>query len=230
MKSMLRILTVILAVVSAGVAAHAQEEEYKFDIGAGVGMSGYLGDVNHSNLFRRPGFVGQLSFRYLIDTRWAIRGLFTTSTIKGNTADTKMVLPDGMHYSFSSQLYDLGARAEFNFFGYGIGETYKRLRRWSPYLSLGLGATVASPGGGGVFACMSVPMAFGVKFKVMPRLNLAAEFCMTYLVGDRADGRNLTDLYQIKSTFLKNNDWNSNLTISISYEFGKRCVTCHYVD
>ena len=40
----------------------------------------------------------------------------------------------------------------------------------------------------------------------------------------------LTDLYQIKSSFLKNTDWYSTLTFSISYEFGRRCVTCHRID
>ncbi len=233
-SSILHSLTVAVTLLAALMAgsgrAHAQEEEYKFDLGIGLGMSGYLGDVNYSNMFRRPGFAGQISFRYLADSRWAIRGVLTTASISGNTADTSMQLPDGQHYSFTSQIYDLGARAEFNFFGYGIGETYKRLRRWSPYLALGLGATLSAPGGGNAFAAMSVPMAFGVKFKLRPRWNLATEFCMTWLLGDKADGRDLSDLYGIKSTFLKNNDWHSNLMVSISYEFGKRCVTCHYVD
>lgn len=216
--------------LAGGNSAVAQDADYKFDIGVGLGMSGYLGDVNYSNMFRHPGFAGQLSFRYIADTRWTIRGVFTGASISGNTADTSMQLPGGESYSFTSQVYDLGTRAEFNFFGYGIGETYKRLRRWSPYLALGLGATVCAPGGGGVFVAMSVPMAAGVKFKMKPRWNLAAEFCMTWLLGDKADGKHLTDLYGIKSTFLKNNDWHSNITVSISYEFGERCATCHYVD
>ncbi|MDE7387996.1 MAG: outer membrane beta-barrel protein [Muribaculaceae bacterium] len=215
-----------LAASAAGFRAYAQEEEYKFDLGIGAGMSGYLGDVNYSNMFRRPGFAAQVAFRYLPDVRWAIRGVFTTASISGNTADSNMQLPGDAVYSFTSQVYDLGCRGEFNFFPYGIGETYKRLRRWTPYLALGIGATLATPGGGSPFVTMSLPMAFGLKLKLRPRLNLAAEFCMTYLLGDRAD--NLSDLYQIKSTFLKNNDWHSNLMIGISYEFGKRCVTCHY--
>ncbi len=72
------VLVMIVALVSSGATEmRAQDETYRFDLGAGVGMSGYLGDVNRSNMFRRPGFVAQLSFRYLIDTRWAIRTLFT---------------------------------------------------------------------------------------------------------------------------------------------------------
>ena len=207
---------------------HAQEETYRFDIGAGIGMSGYLGDVNESNMFKHPGFAGQLSFRYLFDTRWAIRTLLTTASLSGNSTDFDMVFPGGEQYSFKSQIYDLGVRGEFNFFAYGIGETYKRLRRWTPYLAVGVGLTMASANG--TFAAMTIPMAFGVKFKVRPRLNLMAEFAMTKAFGDHLDDKQISDLYQIKSSFLKNTDWYSTIMISISYEFGKRCATCHYVD
>ena len=38
------------------------------------------------------------------------------------------------------------------------------------------------------------------------------------------------DLNNISSSFLKNTDWYSQIAFSITYEFGKRCETCHYVD
>jgi hypothetical protein len=53
---------------------------------------------------------------------------------------------------------------------------------------------------------------------------------MTKVLGDKVDGENINDLYQIKSSVLKNTDWYSTLTFSITYEFGERCETCHYVD
>lgn len=53
---------------------------------------------------------------------------------------------------------------------------------------------------------------------------------MTKIVGDKADGAVLSDPYLIKSSFLKNTDWYSTLVLSISYEFGKRCVACHRID
>nr|WP_302064290.1 hypothetical protein [uncultured Duncaniella sp.] len=37
--------------------ATAQPETYRFDLGAGIGMSGYLGDANESNLLSHPGFA-----------------------------------------------------------------------------------------------------------------------------------------------------------------------------
>lgn len=211
--------------------AQTQEsvEEYKFDIGAGIGMSGYLGDANESNMFAHPGVAFNATFRYLINSRWAIRGMLTGVSLSGSTADMDNVLPEGKVYDFKSSVYDLGARAEFNFFNYGIGETYKRLTRISPYLSLGLGVAMSSSGGDTSVA-MSLPMGFGVKYKLRPRLNLGLEFSMTKVFGDKVDSSELTDLYQIKSSFLKNTDWYSSLMFTVTYEFGKRCVTCHRID
>lgn len=224
------LLVMALALVKSPVAVWAQEDDtYKFDIGAGAGMSGYLGDANESNMYKHPGFTGNLSFRYLANSRFAIRGLLSASTLSGNTADWDNVLPDGQQYSFSSWVYDLQARAEFNFFAFGIGETYKRLRRWTPYLTLGIGCALSSSGGS-TAAAFSLPMGAGIKFKVTRRFNLALEFAMTKVFGDHVDGPDLSDLYTIKSSFFKNTDWYSTLAVSFSYEFGPRCVVCHRID
>lgn len=204
-------------------------ESYKFDLGAGIGMSGYLGDANESNLFKHPGFAANIGGRYLFDSRWAVRTQLGMQTLSGNTADFSNVLPDGRQYSFKSTAYDLGFRGECNFFGYGIGETYKRLRRWTPFLSVGIGMTMSSTPDGSFFA-LNIPMGVGIKYKFKPRWNLIAEFSMTKVFGDKVDSAELTDLYQIKSSFLKNTDWYSSLTVGITYEFGARCVTCHRID
>ena len=198
-------------------------------MGVGLGMSGYLGEANESNLFAHPGVGLNASFRYLLNTRWAFRGLLTAASLSGSTAGMTNVLPGEAVYDFKSWVYDLGARAEFNFFNYGIGERYKRLSRVSPYLSLGLGVVMSSVGGE-TFVAMGIPMGFGVKFKAKPRVNLGLEFTMTKVFGDNLDGRELADLYLIKSSFLKNTDWYATLMFSVSYEFGKRCVTCHRID
>lgn len=218
-------LMLTLALASA-TRACAQEETYKFDLGAGIGMSGYLGDVNQSNMFRNPGFAVQAGFRYLIDTRWALRAVLTGAGLRGNSAQFANKFPDAADHKFTSTIYGLDCRGEFNFLPYGIGETFKRLKRWTPYLALGLGGVV-SASDGKTYGALTLPMAFGFKFKLRPRLNMAAEFCMTKTFGDKLDG-NLSDLQGIKSDLIKNTDWHSNIIVSLTYEFGKRCSTCHY--
>lgn len=210
------------------VTINAQEAAYKFDMGASLGMSGYLGDANRSNLFSHPGFTGGVLFRYLVNTRWAIRGTASAATLSGDSADMTNVFPGGETYSFSSTAYTLDGRAEFNFFNYGIGETYRKLSRWSPYLSLGLGLNVASCEG--THAAFCIPMGAGVKYKINPRLNLALDWTMCKVFGDNVDGTVLDDVYGIKSTFVKNTDWISTVTLSLTYEFGERCRNCFYLD
>lgn len=223
----LRLLVLAALLLTAG-GLRAQEATYKFDLGAGVGMSGYAGDASPS-LFTHPGVQGELSFRYLPDTRWAVRGVFAMAGISGDTKDMAGVLPGGAQYHFNSTVFDLGGRVEFNFFAYGIGQTYKGLRRWTPYLALGVGVTMATCDGNTAFG-PNIPMAAGLKFKVKERVNVGVEFAVTKVFNDNVDGKDLSDLTTIKSSFLKNNDWYSRLTLSLTYEFGKRCETCHYVD
>lgn len=227
-KAAIAILMIIILAMGV-LQGNAQEAKYKFDIGGGIGVSGYLGDVNESNLYKHPGISAEASFRYIANARLAIRGIFKAVSLSGNSNDFDIIFPEGKAYEFNSWAYDLGARMEFNFFSYGIGETYKKLKRWSPYLSLGTGVTMASSDGSSSFA-MNIPMGFGVKYKLRQRLNLGMEFTMTKVFGDKVDSKNINDLYQIKSSMIKNTDWYSTLTISITYEFGERCETCHYVD
>ena len=223
-------LIMLLALLTAWPSAsHAQEAAYRYEIGAGLGMSGYLGEANTSSLLKHPGFAGTATFRYLINTRWALRGSIGLASLSGNSADMENVFPEGRTYSFKSTLYDINARAEFNFFNYGIGETYRKLRRWSPYLALGIGFSIASCDGN-TAAAATIPMCVGVRYKASKRVNLGLEFSMNKVFGDKVDGKELTDLYGIKSTFVKNTDWYSTLMFTIGYEFGERCKNCYYVD
>lgn len=226
MKRLSLIFILMLAVLAP---ATAQKNPYKFDFGMGLGMTGYLGDANRSSLLHSPGFTAELTSRYINDYRWAFRAVLGVLSLKGNTADMDDVLPDMENYKFSSMVVDLGVRAEFNFLPYGIGETYKALKRISPYITLGIGGCVSVADGSSAFA-PNIPIGLGVKFKVSQRMNLSAEFTMTKVFGDKVDGKNLSDLNHIKTDFFKNTDWYSRLTIGFAYEFGERCTTCHYVD
>ncbi|MCM1451400.1 MAG: porin family protein [Clostridium sp.] len=230
MQALLRRLTMLAAIAITAVAlGFSQSAPYKFDLGGGLGMSGYLGDANGSTVFKHPGFSVEAGMRYLPNVRWAFRGLLGLSTLSGNTADMDNALPGGAQYSFTSKLVTFGARAEFNFLPYGIGETYKKLSRWSPYLVLGVGVSLASCDGETSFA-PTIPMGAGIKYKLKPRLNLSLEWTMTKVIGDKADGPNLSDLTGIKTSFIKNTDWCSRIMIGLTYEFGERCETCNYKD
>lgn len=217
----------IAIVMSVACFAMAKAQDYRYEIGAGVGVSGYLGDVNKSNFLKHPGGAGGLVFRYIPNYRWALKANAFVAGISGDSTDDNMSFPDGQTYSFKSTLYDFGAQMEFNFFDYGMGASYLKLKRLTPYITLGLGGTVASSAGETSFA-VNMPIGVGVKFKVKERLNVGLEFTMRKAFGDKLDG--LSDLNGVKSSFAKNTDWSSFTMFTVTYEFSKRCKKCHYVD
>lgn len=203
------------------------QEDYRFDFGAGVGMTGYLGDANTSNLYQNPSGTGELFLRYIINPRMGLKTNFYVGGLRGNSEQMTNVFPSGENFKFTTTFYELGELFEFNFLNFGIGETYRHLKRFTPYITAGLGATLWTVDSK-VFAGLTIPLGVGAKFKVNERLNLGLEFLMKKVFSDRLDGVMLEDPMGIKSSFAKNTDWYSTLTLTISYEFSKRCAVCHY--
>ena len=223
----LKILTVLAALLTS-VGLRAQED-YRFDIGGGIGMTGYLGDANSSNLFSMPSWDAELLFRYIYNPRINLKTNFYVGGLRGDSSKIDNVLPDGQNFKFSTTFYELSELFEFHFFNYGMGESYRKLKRWTPYITAGLGATMWSVDSkfGGAF---TIPLGIGFKFKPALRWNLGLEFLMKKTFSDKLDGEKLSDPLGIKSEFMKNTDWYSTLTITISYEFSKRCAVCNYKD
>lgn len=228
MKKVYIISLALLGLVFGGKNALAQED-YRFDIGGGIGMTGYLGDANTSTLFQRPSWDIELLFRYIASPRWNFKTNFFVGGLSGNSADMTNVFPSNETYKFSTVFYELAELAEFNFFSYGIGETYQHLKRWTPYIAGGVGLTAWSVDRHTGVA-FTIPFGVGFRYKPSKRLNLGLEFLMKKTFTDRLDGPDLQDPTGIESSFMKNTDWYSTLTFTVSYEFSKRCATCNYKD
>lgn len=215
--------------LTVGTGKANAQEDYRFDIGGGIGMTGYLGDANTASLWKNPGWDLELLFRYMLNPRFAFKTNFYTGKLSGNSAQMTNVFPDGNTFKFSTGFYELGEMAEFNFFNYGMGESYRKLKRISPYIAAGLSLTawsVDSKFG----AAFTIPVGVGVKYKLSERWNLGFEFLMKKTFTDRLDGSDLKDPLGIKSSFMKNTDWYSTMSVTISYEFSKRCAVCNYKD
>ncbi|MDE6379606.1 MAG: porin family protein [Muribaculaceae bacterium] len=222
------VLLILLASLYAGASQKAlAQEDYRFDAGGGIGMTGYLGDANTASLWSHPGADGMLLFRYIRNPRIAFKTGLYVGTLSGDTEDMTDVLPDAAQFKFSTTFFELSEMFEFNFFNYGMGERYRKLKRWSPYITGGVGATVWTTDGY-TGAAFTLPFGIGAKYKINRRLNLGLEFLMKKTFSDRLDGRALSDPHSIKSGFAKNTDWYSTLTVTLSYEFSKRCATCNY--
>ena len=130
--------------------------------------------------------------------------------------------------SFSNSVVDIGGRYEYNFWPYGTGREYKGAKRLVPYITGGIGLTIASTEGGSVIAT-NLPLGAGIKYKIAPRLNLNAAWIMHFTTSDNIDG--VYDPYGIKSSgIFKNKDSYSMLQIALTYDIWAKCRTCHNDD
>ena len=219
-KSLFITLLMLLAVLPVGA------QQYKYEVGPTLGMTGYLGEANDGNLFKHPSVTGGGIFRYIHNSRWAFKANLNYAHLNGDTKDDESQYPEGANHKVSSHLVDLGLTAEFNFLNFGRGPSYKKLKPISPYMVAGVGFVFAVCNGN--HASFTVPIGIGVKYKFQDKINLGFEFTMRKEFSDRIDG--LSDLYNIKHSFAKNTDWYSFAMFTASFEFGKRCIKCNYIE
>lgn len=217
------------AAFCCGTLPASAQEDYRFDIGAGVGMTGYLGDANSANLWANPSWDATILFRYILNPRLNFKTNFYVGGLRGDSSKMDNILPNDQNFKFSTTFFEIGELVEFHFFNYGMGESYRKLKRWTPYITAGVSITGWTVDGSGS-ATFTIPMGVGFKYKPALRWNIGLEFLMKKTFSDRVDGNNLSDPLGIKRGFMKNTDWYSTFSISISYEFSKRCAVCHYKD
>lgn len=208
-------------------ALSAWSQNYRYEVGPALGVTGYLGDVNTSNMYKMPRVAGGGVFRYNMNSRFAFKGNLLYVNLAGNSKNIESQFPYQQQYNFNAHVIDLGGQVEFNFFHFGEGPRYKHYKRITPYMTAGIGAELSFANGNTSFGVV-LPLGAGVKFKVKERLNLGFEFTMRKSFSDKLDG--ITDLYGSNHGIGKNTDWYSVAMFTVTYEFSKRCVKCHYIE
>lgn len=222
----MRYLICLLALVcSLHAAAQNDETVYRLELGGGVGMGLNLTDVDG-----KIGLVAAAVARFPLNPRMAVKAQFSYSQIKGATDGIKNFYPidpsqpgsDRLHYEVSDGIYDLSALYELHFLPYGYVRDYKGYSRIVPYLQMGFGLTY---GPAGKAFSANIPLGFGVKYKVAPRLNLGLDWLMHFSLSDKLDG--LDAPLGIKSSGFRNKDHYSTLTLTLTYDLNPRCPTCN---
>ena len=210
--------------------ATAVAQEYKYEIGGGIGTSMYMGDANQGNFVQglQPSF--ELVFRKNIDFRWAAKADLLMGTVSGDTQKQSSAFPNGAQTSFKRNFFELGGQMEFHFFPYSDKFPFLGTKKIAPYLFAGFGLTYA-PGDDRNFFGMNIPMGIGVKYKIKNRINLGVEYGVRKLLSDDFDapnsmGFNLDNPYKVPSGWAKNNDWYSVLAFTITWDFGSNSKNC----
>lgn len=224
MKKSIGISLLLLAMT--GSAQAQTEPEYRLEVGGAVAAVTYLGDFN-SALFKDMQPMGSLLAKYRLDPRKALAFSVGYGQLKGSSRNAKTFYPDITDYAFKSTLVDVGLRFEYNFWPYGTGQEYRGAKRLTPYIFLGVGATIAKADTADkTDAAVNVPLGGGVKYKMADRVNLALEWAMHFTGSDMLDG--VKDPYGIQSSGLfKNTDCYSMLQLSVTYDLWAKCKTCH---
>ncbi len=198
-------------------------QDYLYEVGLGLGISSAYGDINPGRLMYKPAFEMDGHFRYQYNLRWSFVGEFSTVGLRGDSKDFDNVFPDNKYLYFSSRLWQLVGRTEFNFFNYGIGPSYKDIKAFTPFISLGVGLGAVSGDGNGQFS-FTIPIGVGLKYRLTQRWGLDMRLDFAKIFTDNADG--IDDPYGITSKSAKNTDWYSTLQIGLSYQFGRRKIDC----
>ena len=228
-------LIALFALCFMATTMSAQDEpEYRLELGAGVGLMNYLGDMN-GNLLRGMKPAGSLVVKYKPNPRmaWALIGSY--GSLKGSSATAKTWYPSMSERmaDFNTSLVDVSVRYEYNFWPFGTGREYYGAKKLTPFIALGLGASIANAKltQDGIQTKSSsvagqLPIGLGGKYKMGARLNLAVEWMMHFTAGDKLDG--IKDPYGIESSGLfKNTDCYSMLGLTLTYDLWAKCKTCH---
>ena len=219
-----RILLLITMLVAA-LQMNAQiDDEYKMEVGAGVGMVGYLGDYN-DNIAKCMQPSGMVVLRRNFNPYMSLRLTGTLGKLKGSYKDEKTYYPENAEYSFNRSMVDVNIVYEYNFWPYGTGFDYRGAKRFTPYIYIGLGGTYVSSNSNNVLA-MNIPLGLGVKYKVTERLNVGLDWGIHFALSDKLDG--VVDPYSVRSSgAFKNKDAFTTLQLSLTYSFAAKCKTCN---
>lgn len=223
--------SVICLFLLLGVYAQADDRPYLCEFGVQGGCGYYVGDAT-PHIFMNVREAYGAHFRYKFTSRWALQVKGMTQrivgsdyTIRGEQLDTQ----------WENQMINIDVMAEFNFFRYGMGKSYTRVKPYTPYIFLGVGAAVYGYGQENFsinnVACY-VPLGIGFKWKFAEWCGLNIAWQHNIYMTDNIECRETLDnKHQLNGWNWMNCDVTGQLTLGLVFEFGRApgdCRICNY--
>ena len=232
-----RLWVAVLAVLwSASGMALNTEPNYLCELGLQAGCGYYVGDAA-PHIFMNPREAYGAHFRYKFTPRWALQVKGMGQRITGWNYDEDMVRQDT---KWENQLINVDVMGEFNFFRFGAAEYDKRVKQLTPYIFLGVGATIyGSENDAGEWRNLNkvavyLPLGIGLKWKFSQWVGLNLAWQHNIYFSDALEGcKTLRDLHELNGSNWFNCDLTGQLTLGIVFEFGKErhhCVRCDYAN
>ena len=220
-------------------AAAQDEPEYLVEVGGNLGLMAYQGDFNGS-LLKGMQPMAAVVGKYKMNPRMAWTAQLSYGKLKGSSKNVKTWYPELTEnpVDFKTSLTDFSLRYEYNFWPFGTGKEYLGARPLTPFMAMGAGLVFSGkPNISGTTSASSpikpesavagqLLFGVGVKYKLLDRLNLMAEWMMHFTGTDNLDGAK--DPYGVESSGLfKNTDCFSTLQLSLTYDVWAKCKTCN---
>lgn len=239
MKKTLSILLVCL--VCAVCCVHAQKptngQPYLCEFGLQGGFGYYVGDAN-PHIFINPREAYGLQFRYKFTKRWALQVKAASQRVTGHEYTYEQGIgPVKQDAMWQNQLINIDIIGEFNFFRFAAANKLdKRIKPYTPYIFLGIGAGIYGAEGytNGNFRKVAAyfPFGIGFKWKFHDRvgLNIAWQHNV-YFADDLENRANLADRYDMNGSNVMNCDLTGMFTAGIVFEFAqakKECRICNW--
>ncbi len=106
---------------SMGCSAQFHTGASRSELGIMLGGSTYLGDLNQFIPFKRTHPAGGILYRYNVNPRMAVRVNATYGTVSAVDAESTEPLNKQRNLSFYSDIYEVAAGVEFNYFPFQLG-------------------------------------------------------------------------------------------------------------
>lgn len=200
-------------------------QEYKYELGASLGTSYYMGDAVRRGPFGMHsvglGGVG----RYNLNFRSALVTTLGYLVLRGDSRLADNAFPEGRHAAFSTHSVQWSVGGEHNFLPLSDKYRYLQTSSWSPYI--GGGGLLALAWGQEASALVpGVYLSCGLKYMLSSRVTLSAKWQIQYYLSDRLDalGRDnkwLANPFGLNRG-IKGGDAAGLVSISLSYQMGLR--------
>ncbi len=230
------ILFVILFAISKSTVAQT------FEIGPFIGGANYIGDVGKSSFINPNTLVGGAIAKWNRSERHSIRFSLLYAEIQADDLKSNEVRRQQRGYSFTNHIAEASLGLEFNFYEFDLNDG---ILQGTPYLYTGityfntnhhyLSADLPSPGKlepQGDNWSFAIPLIFGYKQTVTPKIIGALEIGVRYTFTDNIDGSNPQELLGRRDPpreygYTNTKDWYVFSGVSFTFTFGKKPCYCN---
>jgi hypothetical protein len=203
------IIIIISLIIGIPYVLKAQVHYKKGEYGFGVGLATYFGDLNQGKTIASTKQAANIFLKHNYNPYIAIKLNGTYAVLNGSDHLSTNNFNKQRNLNFTSLIWELNFQTEFNFLNYTLGDYDNR---FSPYISLGIGAFNYNPytfyngqkhylkplgTEGQNFPnyssrkysgiAMSIPIGFGVKYWVASGITAALEITNRFSTTDYID-------------------------------------------